>query len=121
LGQIVKLVVGESLGGIEVQGPRIGVLRNLLENGKVVAQRLAGSRGRHNNGIVPPLNRRERLGLVRIQLTDASVGQHGLDRRMQHRRQIHQPRFARRNVVITGDRGVLLQFGKVFGNGGRRP
>ena len=70
-----QLVLGEGLGGIEVDGAGVGIAQQAVEHGQVEAQALAGCRAGGDHEVVAPLGRIPALGLVRPQPGDALSGQ----------------------------------------------
>ena len=74
LAQIVQfgeLVLRQRLGGEKVEGARVGIFQHRVQDRQVVAERLAGGRGRDHHGIASGMYGRRSLGLVRIKLLDA--------------------------------------------------
>jgi hypothetical protein len=71
------LVLGQGLGGEEVKGPRRRVLHDGVEDGQIVAERLARGRRGHDDDVLPLLERLPARALVREQLRE-SLGHEGL-------------------------------------------
>ena len=67
-----ELVLGQRLGGEQIQRASAGIGNQALEHRQVVAQRLAGGGGRHYHYVASGGGVFERLGLVRVQLADAA-------------------------------------------------
>ena len=65
------LVVGEGLRGKEVDGPRLGLLDDLLEHGDVVAEGLAACRGRDEDHVPALVHELDGAGLMAVELRDA--------------------------------------------------
>ena len=108
--QVIKLIVGQSLGRIEVKGTRIRVNRDTLKDRQVVTERFARSRRGNNSDVLPGFSQPESFGLVRIELLDSTLGEHGPQGRSQPHRQIDKAGFSGRNKVIAGNRRVPFQF-----------
>ncbi len=75
---LVHLVIGQGLGGEEVNGPRLRLLQYFLEHRDVVAQRLAACRGRHQDHVGACAHKVDCLRLVGVELLHAAPDQHGL-------------------------------------------
>jgi len=75
---LVHLVVGQGLGGKEVQGTRLGLLEDALEHGQVVAQGLAAGRGRDEHHVPALPDELDGLCLVGVQSLKAPLLQHCL-------------------------------------------
>ena len=67
LAELRELVLAERLGGEEVQRPCRGVLRDGLQDGQVVAERLARRRGRHDGHVLAGAQRLQGLRLVAVE------------------------------------------------------
>ena len=67
LRQLRQLILGESLGGKEVQDPRFGLLHEGLQDGQVVAERLAGGGGRDHHEVLALVHDFESPRLMRVQ------------------------------------------------------
>jgi hypothetical protein len=88
--QGARLVLGERLGGVEVESARAGIAAQHLERRELEAQRLAGGRAGGDDRRARPAGV-ERVGLVRPQRLDAALAQ-----RLDHR-----------GVQLLGDRRLL--------------
>ena len=69
----VHLVLGEGLGGKQVEGAALRRFENPLKHGQVVAQRLAAGRGRHQQHMLPVPSFLDRFGLMAVELSDAPL------------------------------------------------
>ena len=77
LVQFADLVGRKRLGGEEIQRTGILVLQNGGQHGQVVAHGFAGGRGGDHHHITPGENFLHRMGLMAVQLVDATLLQHG--------------------------------------------
>jgi len=67
LVELGPLVLGEGLGGEEVDGPAGGVVQDGVEHGQVIAEGFARGRRRYDNDVPTPLEDLPGSPLVRIQ------------------------------------------------------
>jgi hypothetical protein len=67
--QTSQLILSERLGGKEIQRPCRGIVPAGLENGEVIAERLAASRSRDDNPVVTLPSRIEGGGLMGIEIS----------------------------------------------------
>ena len=70
--QFVELVVGERLGGEEIEGTRVRVAEQRVQHGQVVAERLAAGRGRHHRDAATVERGFDRVVLVAVKVLDAA-------------------------------------------------
>src|SRR5262249_44427623 len=82
--QLGELILGQGLGGEQIQHATVGLLHEGLEHRKVVAERLARCRWRHDDQVFALRDDLERLGLVAIELLHAARAE-----------RFHQPRIER--------------------------
>ena len=71
--QLGGLIGGERLCGEEIEGARVGILEDRVQHGQIVAQGLAGGRGRDHNDVLALKRRRHRLMLMAVQLMNAAL------------------------------------------------
>ena len=72
-GEVVELgelILRERLGGEEVEGARVGVFKNGVEDREVVAERFPGGGGSDDDEVFSGAGEVGRGGLVRIELVD---------------------------------------------------
>ena len=86
LGELARLVLGERLGGVEVERPGTRVMRERVEHRQVERERLAAG-GAGCDDRVPRTCGLERGGLVRVELLHAARRERLEQRRMQIARQ----------------------------------
>jgi hypothetical protein len=79
LDQLRELVLGEGLGRKQVEHTRLGLLHEGLEDGQIVAERLARGGGRNHHKVLALGHRLEGPRLMRIELLYPSAPQ-GLDK-----------------------------------------
>ena len=110
LQEVVHLVVGERFGRVQVQGSRVGIVDDALEDGQVVTQRLPrGGRRQHDrvrSGADPVVA----FPLVGVELPDASAFQNPDDRRGKRGGEVNELSFACRNVVVARDAVAAPEF-----------
>ena len=70
LRQLGELILGEGLGGEQIQHARLRLLHEGLEHGQVVAERLAGCGRRHHDHVLALGDGLEGPRLVRVELLD---------------------------------------------------
>ena len=73
LVQLRELVLGERLGRKQVEDARLGLLDQGLQDGQVVAERLARGRRRHDDDVFPLGHDLDRARLVRVELLHAAT------------------------------------------------
>jgi hypothetical protein len=71
--QFVELIFGQGFGGEKIHGAGAGIGEQQVQDGQVVAQRLAAGGGRDDHHVLALFDRLEGLGLVGIELLDAAV------------------------------------------------
>ena len=112
LHQLGELVLGERLGGEQIEHPRLGLLHQRLQHRQVVAERLAG-RGRRDHHEVLALGHRvEGLGLVRVELLHPARLEGLDDPGIQRRRERGEHRGLGVEVPDGGDEGPRLERGQ---------
>ena len=72
VAELRQLVLAQSLGGKEVERPSGAVVGDGLQDGEVVAERLAGGRGRHDGHVAALSQRLDGLSLVAVEAADAA-------------------------------------------------
>ena len=72
LHQLGQLVLGQRLGGEQIEHAGVGLLHERLEHRQVVAQRLARRCRRDDDEVLALGHRLEGLGLVRVELFHAA-------------------------------------------------
>src|SRR5205807_1376179 len=87
-----RLVLGERLGGVEVDRPRLGVRAQDVERGEVEAQRLPRGCARGDDRRARP-GGLERLGLMRVERLDPRSAQAVAERRVEVGRYRHELRL----------------------------
>jgi hypothetical protein len=70
--QLGQLVLGQRLGGEEVEHPGLGLGQQRLEHRQVVAERLARGGRRHHHEVLSLFNQFPSASLMRVELADAS-------------------------------------------------
>jgi hypothetical protein len=104
LPDLDQLVAPECLGREQVERPRGRILRDGLEHGQVVAQRLAGrGRGRDQH-VIAGAERLHRLELVAVERGHAPPLQRGPEARVEPRRDVDQVRGSGRQDPVGDDR-----------------
>ena len=101
--ELGELVLGQRLGGKEVKSPGVGVLQDPIEDGQVVAERLAGGRRGDDHAALPRQGRIVGLALVGVEALVAPLLEHLDQPRMQAFRKL----------------GVLGRLGRVVAEGGQ--
>ena len=76
LVQLGQLVLGQRLGREEIQRAAGRVPQNGAQDRRVVAERLAGCRGRRHHHVAPRCGVGNHFGLMAVQLLDTACGQH---------------------------------------------
>ncbi len=106
LVQLLHLVLGEGLGGEEIEGARLRVIEDALDDGQVVAERLSGGGGGHDDDALPLHDGGQRLRLVRVEAIDAATGE-----------RLHETRVRgeRKLGVAGGKLGQLAPFDEAAG------
>jgi hypothetical protein len=102
LAELGHLVLAEGLGREQEQRPSGGVVRDGLQGGEGIAQRLAGGRRRHDDDVLAGMDRVDGLGLVAVELLDATTGQTPDDARVQPVRHRGEGRRSRRDHRMVG-------------------
>ena len=103
LGELRHLVLPERLGGEQEQGAGGRIVRDGLERGDRVAQRLARGGWRHDHHVMPGVHRLHGLGLVGVQPVDPARGEARGDARVQPARQGREDGRARRHRLVMDD------------------
>ena len=101
--ELGQLVLRERLGGEEVERARIGIFEDGIQDGQVVAERLARGRGRDDNEI---LSRARNFGcgcLMRVELVDSLGAIRSGKFRANPRGHGAELRFARGDVLDRGE------------------
>ena len=124
--EALELVLGERLGGKEVERGGVGVLEQALERGEVEAERLARRRARHHHRVAAGAQRFDGAHLVRVEAGDAARLERRVERLAERRLQFAEARSARRDrlpvdesAAVLGSRGECLEPARQAGSGGR--
>ena len=91
-----SLILRERLGGVEVEGPRLGLARDRVEHGKVEGERLSGRGARRDDDVLAAAGRLPGLCLVAVEGGDTVRGERGGDARIEVVGKRLEPRLARR-------------------------
>ena len=107
--ELGELVLGQRLGGEEVEGPRVGVLQDAVEDGQVVAEGLARGRGRHHDRALP--RRRHVVGrpLVGVEPLVAPAAEHVAELPVKLGREVGELRRPGRVVAEGGEHRLDAQ------------
>ena len=101
--QLGKLILRESLGGEEIQRACVRIFQNCVQNGQVVAEGFARSRGSDNDGISPRMYSRRRGSLMAIELSNALLSVDGGEIPAHPLRHWRKLCVARRDMVHGGE------------------
>jgi hypothetical protein len=104
--ELGQLVLGQGLGGKEVQRASVRVLQDAVEDGQVVAERLARRGGRDHHRAPSLARRLVGQGLVRVGPRHAAGLEDFLQLRMQVRREFRMARGLGREVPQRGQHGL---------------
>jgi hypothetical protein len=104
--QLGELVLGERLGREEVERSHIRVLQDRVEDGKVVAERLAGGRRRDDHRAPPGPDGVAGLALVRVQPLDPARAQDLEELRMEVGREVRVAPGLGRKAAHRGEDGL---------------
>ena len=107
--ELGELVLGERLRREEVQGPRVGVLQDAVEDGQVVAERLPGGGGGDDHRVATGLDRVVGLALVRVEALVAARLQRLAELRVEVRREVREPGGLGREVAERGQHRLGAQ------------
>ena len=110
LQEVIHLVVGERLGREKVQGSRVGIVDDALEDGQVVTQCLPRGGRRQHDRIRSGVDPLVAFPLVGVELPDASAFQNPDDRRGKRGGEVHELSFVCRNVVVARDAVAAPEF-----------
>ena len=94
--QLVRLVRRKRFGGKQIQRAAVRVFQNGVQDGQVIAERLARGRRRDHDHMLSPQGRIHRLTLMGVERLHAARPQHGGDARVNPGRKRRQPRRLRR-------------------------
>ena len=75
LAERTRLILRERFRRIEVEGTRVPVVGERVEDGQVECERLARGGARRDDDVAPALRRGVRLGLVPVELVDTASGE----------------------------------------------
>jgi hypothetical protein len=101
--QLHELVRGQRLRGEEVERPRRLVLRDRVEDWKVVAERLARCGRRHDDEVAPPRRRLVRGRLMRVERIDAAAAERVDDPPVHGLGPLRVSRGPRLELAVRGD------------------
>ena len=103
-----ELIFGQGLGGKQIKGASVGIFEKLVEDGQIVAKRLAAGGRRHQNHVFACPDTFERFGLVAVEARDTALGQDFFQPRVNRFRQIGKLALASRQAANRRDRRVGL-------------
>ena len=106
LHQLGQLILRQRLGWEEIQDAGLGLLDECLEHRQVVAERLAGRGRRHDDQVLALGDRVVGLGLVRVELLDASDPERFEQARIERRGKRRKDRGLGFEVSRGGDEGT---------------
>jgi hypothetical protein len=107
--ELGELVLGERLGGKEVESARVGILQDPVEDGKVVAEGLAGGSGRDDDDVAPRLELLVDLPLMRVEAREPPRLEDPAQLRVELRREVGELRRLGREMAEGGEHGLRPQ------------
>ena len=96
LAERTRLILCERFRRIQVEGARVPVVGERVEDGQVEGERLARGGARRDDDVAPALRRGVRLGLVPVELVDTASGEGLPQGRLKGVGERSGSRFARR-------------------------
>ncbi len=97
------LILGQRLGGEQIDGAGVGIIEQRLQDRQVVAQRLARGGARHDHDVLPIQRSLHRRRLVRIERRGAALSQRSHQAGREPRRSISIARRPRREAFPCAD------------------
>ncbi len=107
--ELGQLVLGQRLRGKEVERPRVGVLEDAVEDGKVVAEGLARGGRRDDDHVLAALDELERLALVAVEALVAPPDERVAQLRVQLPREVHHAGRLGREVPQRGEHRLAAE------------
>ncbi len=101
--EFVQLILGEGLGGEEIDGPRMRILEQGVEHRDVVAERLPRGGGSDDDDILAPLGGLDRRGLMGKESLDTSRLEHVDEARIDAGREVGERSLPGRRDLPGGD------------------
>jgi len=118
---LVHLILGQGLGGKNIEGPCLRLFKNPLQYREVVAEGLAARRGRHQNDVPAGAHQFHGLALVAVEPPDPPVGEDLPEAGMEPDGEIHIPALPGRDLPerpdIVQEPFILLQPRQPFRQG----
>ena len=104
--QLGELVLGQGLGREQVQGARVRVLEDRVQDGQVVAERLARRGGSDHDRVASGARRVVGLALVRVRTLDPAAQEHVAQAGIEVVRKVGVPRLLRGKAAERGQHGL---------------
>ena len=104
--ELVELVFREGFGGEQVHRAGVGIGKDAVQDGQVVAEGFAAGGGSDDDDVLAGGGGFERIGLMRVEPFDAALGKRGAQDRLHGIRQVAVFAFAGGQAADGANRGI---------------